>query len=667
MEQPIVRFRSRERPAPPRRLDLPDRALRRLRIGGVTALVLAALAPAPASAFDPFGLFGRDEVPTPSPDALPYRLEIVANGGRGLVRPLQDASSLYRLRANPPPDAEALVRRAEADLPRLVDALWGAGHYDGRVVVEVAGVPLALGGGASEAALRAAEGYRAQAPAPVRILADPGPLFRVRAVRILDEAGRPLALPPRVARLAPGDPARSADVLAAEARIVDHFRAGGHPFARVARRDPVVFHDAAAMDLTLVVEAGPQARLGQIAVSGTQAVDPAVVRSFIYAEPGDPYSPRALADIRRSVGRIEALSSVRVREAEALDAGGDLPILAEVADHPPRVVGFAAQYSTVDGPGLRAYWTHRNLFGGAERLRVEGHAGWLGGRTPGFVRGERFFDELGGRLSASFLKPALGGSRNDFVADAVVSRERTHGYTSRHLGASAGIRHRFGDSFWVQAAVEAERGQARDILGAVDYRLVGLPLSAAYDTTDSPLDPTRGMRFTGGITPYFGALGSLGMTVARATASTYWALTEDARTVLAARLGFGSIVGADLVDIPANRRFFAGGGGSVRGFAYRSLGPTFAGEPIGGRSLIEASFEARFRLTDTIGLVPFFDAGQAFASSLPDFRERIRAAVGLGLRYYTGIGPIRLDLATPLNPPGRRRPVALYVSIGQAF
>jgi translocation and assembly module TamA len=646
-----------------------NRALRRLGIGAAATLVVSGLAPGPATAFDPFGLFAREEVPPPpSAEALPYRLEIVAQGGRGLVRPLQDASSLYRLRTDPPPDAEALVRRAQADLPRLLDALWGAGHYDARVVVEVAGVPLALSDGAGGAAIRAAEAYRARTHVPVRIVADPGPLFRLREVRILDGVGRPLDLPPRVAALNPGDPARSADVLAAEARIVDHFRARAHPFARVARRDPVVLHGAAAMDLTLAVEPGPRAGIGPIAVSGTQAVDPAVVRSFIYAEPGDPYSPRALAGIRRSVGRIEALASVRVREAEALDAAGNLPIGVEVTERLPRVVGFAAQYATVDGPGLRAYWTHRNLFGGAERLRIEGHGGWLGGRTPGHVRrGEGFFDELGGRLSASFLKPALGGTRNDLVADAVVARERTDGYTSRLLGATAGIRHRFDDSLWVQAAVEAERGQARDVLGAIDYRLVGLPLSAAYDSTDSPLDPTRGVRFTGGLTTYFGGLGTLGMTVARATASTYWAVTEDARTVLAARLGFGSIMGADLADIPANRRFFAGGGGSVRGFAYRSLGPAFAGQPVGGRSLFEASLEARFRITDTIGLVPFVDAGQAFASSFPDFRERLRAAVGLGLRYYTGIGPIRLDVATPVNPEGRRRPVALYVSIGQAF
>jgi translocation and assembly module TamA len=129
----------------------------------------------------------------------------------------------------------------------------------------------------------------------------------------------------------------------------------------------------------------------------------------------------------------------------------------------------------------------------------------------------------------------------------------------------------------------------------------------------------------------------------------------------------GSIVGAELDEIPANRRFYAGGGGSVRGYRYRTLGPTFLGEPIGGRSLLEASLEARIKITNTIGIVPFVDAGTAFESSFPDFDEDIRVAAGLGLRYYTSIGPIRLDVAIPVNPGPGDPSYAIYVGIGQAF
>jgi len=154
----------------------------------------------------------------------------------------------------------------------------------------------------------------------------------------------------------------------------------------------------------------------------------------------------------------------------------------------------------------------------------------------------------------------------------------------------------------------------------------------------------------------------------KARASTYYSIDEAARIVLAGRAAVGSVSGAALDQIPANHRFYAGGGGSVRGYRYRSLsplGPT--GEVIGGRSLFEASFEARFKITDTIGLVPFLDMGSAFQSAYPDFKEQMRYAAGLGLRYYTAVGPIRLDVATPLNPRDGDKAWALYIGIGQAF
>ncbi|HYF56414.1 MAG TPA: autotransporter assembly complex family protein [Salinarimonas sp.] len=644
------------------------------------AIVLAAslmlAAPAAAAGFDPLAWLGlRETAPEPSADALPYDLEVeVVGGERSLAGTLRDAARLQALRAEPPTDADALVRRARADLPRLVDALWGAGHYNARLAVEVAGVPLKLGEDRTEAAVRAASAYRGAARVPVRILADPGPVFRVRALRVLGPDGAPIppeVLPARVVGLEPGDPARTAAILAAQARIVDHWRARSRPFARIARADPVVIHPEAALDLTLAVDPGPVVAFGEARVGGTSAVDPAVVRSFIYTRPGDPYSPDAIASIRRSVGSIEALSSVRVRtpdDPSGLAPDGTLPILVEVSDRAPRAVGVSAQYSTTDGPALRGYWVHRNLFGGAERLRIEGSLSYLAQGGPGEARGGSRADDLGGRFTVGFLKPALGGTRNDLIVDATAARERTQGYVSRFAAVTAGIRHRFAERAFVQAGIEAEAGSARDVLGTVDYRLIGLPLTVAYDTTDRPLDPSEGIRLSATLAPYPAFLGSsVGITVARATGSAYLSLDEASRVVLAGRVGLGTILGGDLEDIPANRRFFAGGGGSVRGFAYRSLGPRALGEPIGGKSLLEGSLEARIRVTDTIGIVPFVDAGTAFEGSLPDGSQRIRVAAGLGLRYHTGIGPIRLDVATPLGRERGDRPVAVYLGFGQAF
>jgi translocation and assembly module TamA len=655
-------------------------AARRGRSVLLLASLLAAFSPGQAVAFDFFGLFGSsEEPPAATPDALPYAITVEGTEDSGLRRALEGASTLYRLRQEAPPDGEGLLRRTEVDLARLTDVVWGAGYYDGRISIAIGRTRLEAGRAIAPDVVRRVESYRGREPVPVRILVEPGPIFTLRSVTAREaRTGLPFApeeLPSRIVTRDQGRDAASATVLAAEARIIDHFRNAGHPFAKVTRRDPVVDHPARAVDIAFLVDPGPFAHLGSITVRGTEAVDPAVVRSFIYATPGDPYSPKALADIRRSVSRIEALGSVRVREGEALDASGGLPIAVDVTERPPRLFGFSARFSTVDGPGFRTYWAHRNLFGGAERLRLEADLFYADRDFPRFdpVTGKKEdpldLSNLGGRFTASFLKPALYGTRWDFLLDATAARETTESYTSRFVNGTAALRYRFTDTFSVQGGLEVERGQSSDSLGQVDYTLVGLPLSVTYDSTDSLLDPTRGIRATASVAPYPEFMGSdPGIVVARAQASTYYALDEDARYVLAGRLAVGSIAGAALDEIPANRRFYAGGGGSVRGYEYRTLSPVDAfGEPIGGRSLIEGSFEARIKVTDTIGIVPFVDAGTAFESSFPDFDETIRVAAGLGLRYYTAIGPIRLDVAVPLNPRPGDPAAAFYISLGQAF
>ena len=418
---------------------------------------------------------------------------------------------------------------------------------------------------------------------PIRVVVEPGPLFKVRTVTVRDaRTGRPFdpqELPPRLLARDEGSDAASATVLAAEARIVDRFRNGGHPFVKVVRRDPVVDHRSNTLDVSFAVDPGPKANLGDIVVRGTENVDPAVVRSFIYAAPGDPYSPKALTDIRKSVSRIEALGSVRVREAEALDASGRLPVAVDVTERPPRLVGFSARYSTLDGPGLRAYWANRNLFGGAERLRFDADLYYATrddifrfDPVTGKKRDDWDWSDIGGRFSASFLKPALYGTRWDLLVDGTVAREVTDYYTARFVNGTGVLRYRFSDTFSMQGGIEAERGQSSDTISNVDYTLVGLPLSVTYNSTDNLLDPTRGVRLTASLAPYPKFLGSdPGVFVAKAQGSTYYAFDEDARTVIAGRVALGSISGADLDEIPSNRRFYAGGGGSVRGYKYQSL------------------------------------------------------------------------------------------------
>ena len=649
-------------------------------IAAFAAGVLALDAKEGARAFDFFGLWGSSEAPPPvSRAAISYAVTIdVAGGDRTLTNAVKDASSLYKLRQDAPPDGDALARRAGRDFVPMIDALWGAGYYNANVTISIDRASLTIGSSDIGAFSRAAERYRNRAVAPIAIKVAPGPLFRLRSIRILNPAGAEFSkeeLPARIVGLKPGDPAAASDLRAAEARIVDYFRAQGRPLAKVQSIVPVVDHAADSMDVTLTMDPGPVARFGEATIVGPEHFDPAIVRSFLYIQSGDPYSPQALAEAKTSIRQIPAVGSVRITEGTSLDPSGLLPYQIDVGDRLPYAVGVSAKYSTTNGPAGQAYWEDRNLFGGAERLRLEADLFYAPPNAGYWPDLQRFTTGgLGGRVSASFLKPALNGTTNDFLFDALGEQVSTSGlgfvgYDVTDADATAVLRHRFSDVFSVQAGLEAQRGVATDSLGRVDYTLVGVPVSLTYDSTDSKLDPTRGVRLNASGVGFGTLLGSsLDLVRIKAFASSYYSVDADSRFVLAGRVGFGALSGPSLSEIPANWRFYAGGGGSVRGYAYDSLGPIAPfGAVVGGRSLFEASAELRVKVTDTIALAPFFDAGNAFASTFPDFSQPLYIAAGLGLRYYTSIGPIRLDVAFPLEHRSGNGPLAIYVSIGQAF
>ncbi len=630
-----------------------------------------------AGAFDFFGLFGaKDEQPTPRPDAIPYTIEITGlDGKKDIESALKDASNTWRLRAEAPSNGDGLARRVIADFPRLTDVLRASGYYDADIRVKIAGVAVGPDGEDSDHAARAADAMLNKEVATVTVAVDPGPLFSLRRLSVYDARTRaPIdytLFNKRAFDVGADTGARAATLRTLQTRWIDELRGKSYPLARVYKSEAVVAHKDHVMDATVTIDPGPRAGIGAVELKGSPGIDPDVIRSYIYLEEGEDYSPQKLADTRKSIAKIEAVGSARVEDGDALDANGNLPIVVDTTERKPHAVGVSAQYSTVDGPSVKAYWMDRNLFGGAERLRLElvaGLAPFAGGATFKGFPSLQFSDLIGG-LRASFLKPALWGTRNDLLVDAALMRENTNYYRANYGNVTTQIRHRFSDTASVQGGVEIERGHWDDTFGGHDYSLSGFPLSATYDSTDVALVPTRGVRAVVGVTPYVNILpNGVAMIQSKTQISTYQALDEDARYILAGRVGAGSIVGPDTKDIPASRRFFAGGGGSVRGFAYRSLSPTdAAGNYVGGSSLFEASLEARVKVTDAIGVVPFADTGAAFTSAAPNFSTSLRSSVGLGFRYYTGIGPIRLDFATPLNPRAGDPRVAFYFGIGESF
>lgn len=599
----------------------------------------------------------------PAPDATPYTVSLTVTGGDSALKDrIEAASALERLRERAPSGAAGLVRRALADRRDINAALYGAGYYGGVIRIRLAGI-------APDAPdiFQRVEAARARGPVPVEIDVQAGPLFQFGRVELLDAANRrPLADAPSLTRLRlePGEPALATSILRAEGAIVDHWRRLAHPFARVADKEVVADHKTNKVDVTFLIAPGPVATFGRFTVVGADFLTPGFIEERIEITPGTPYSPEVLDRLRRRLLEYEAIASVRINEADRLAPDGSLPITIEVSARLPRYVGFSATYSSTDGSAINAYWGHRNLFGGGETLRLDAQVSWFGEKSEAVPNADPF----GYKLAATFVKPGIYTAQDDLVANAAVLREVTNAYVREAVTLLAGIRHRYSDDLTLQVSIDLEESQVEDSTGTNDYGIVGVPIELTYDSTDSKLDPSRGWRATATVEPfaYLGDAGA-GPTLFRGAVSTYHAFDENKRFILAGRMAAGSIVGAGLYDVPPQRRFYVGGGGSLRGYDYQSASPRNEdGIIIGGRSFFEASVEARLRVTDTIGIVPFFDMGSAFASEWPDF-DSIKYSAGIGLRYYTAIGPLRVDLAFPLNPGPEDGDFGVYVSLGQAF
>ena len=330
----------------------------------------------------------------------------------------------------------------------------------------------------------------------------------------------------------------------------------------------------------------------------------------------------------------------------------------EATERVHRTIGAGLAYNTSQGFGARAFWENRNLFGNAEYLRVAGEAG----------------QQLDA-FRANFRRPDFLTVDQDFLATVEVANDTPVAYNSRREIATAGIERRVdrwltgGLSFLVEKANVTQLANVSPMTGTQHYELVGLPAYVKLDQTNNLLNPTTGYRAQLNVTPAHTFSGShLTFSTNLVSGSTYWALDSEDRMVLAGKLALGSLDGAPLSQLPSDQRIYAGGGGSVRPYGYLMAGPLAPNnKPIGGRSSLVLNLEARVGITDNIGIVPFVDAGSYYESPLPQLSRTFLYGVGLGLRYYTAFGPLRLDLATPLHKRSADSPVQVYISLGQAF
>jgi translocation and assembly module TamA len=616
----------------------------------------ASLAVERAEAFELFGfkLFENDTteaVEVVDPLSYSVTLEVAGNDPEGDLRSeLEAASQLVQGADRPVSGSIGLIQRANGDFEQLIAALYENARYAGEVRILLDGRRLAdlppdakLGG---------------SGPVPVRILVDPGKQFRFGDVSVRDADGRVYSAVEQ--GLAPGQLAKSTVILDAEQALVLELERDGHPFAKVSGRDVVADHARGLLDVSLELDAGPVAPFGQTAVNGAESVDSQFIARMAGIRQGEQYDPEELAAAEKRLRALEVFSSVNVRGSESLSGDGSVPVEVTVSERKHRYLGVGATYSSTDGGGLEAYWGHRNLFGRAEKLRIEGSVSSLG--KTGQVK------DMTWRGAALFEKPGVLGPASKFVSRLELEQENPDAYRRFSVEAAAGITYELTAQQTVSAGVNVEYARLTDSFNVdLETITVALPLEYVRDTRDSKLNPTSGTRLSLLVEPTYEINGGATFVKLRAEASAYRALDADKRFVLAGRVAAGTIYGASLASVPANRRFYAGGGGSVRGYGYQDIGPVnAAGQPTGGRSLIETSAEIRIGVTDTIGLVPFVDAGLVSASETFS-GAKFKAGAGIGVRYSTPFGPLRVDVAVPLNKDATDPDYGIYAGIGQAF
>ncbi|MGV8953544.1 MAG: autotransporter assembly complex protein TamA [Cypionkella sp.] len=616
------------------------------------------LSAAPVAAFDLFGL-KLFEDPKAADAALladpqPYKVNLSVNGDGDIEGAVRNASSLVADQDQPASGAAGLLAKGRGDYRRIVAALYNEGYYGGVVSIRVGG----------QEAAKLAPDTDLPDPVEVAIVVEPGPLFHFNSVNIVNVA--PVSsdwadyVPPASSRgLNSGDIAKAGAIVKAEALALEAWRQLGYAKAEIANRNVVADHATSTVDVTITVNPGMKAAFGPVAVSGTERMDPDFVRRQTGLAVGEEYDPDTLARAQKRLDRLEVFSSARLEAAQSIGADGLLPYSLIVQELPGARFGVGANYSSIDGLGVEAFHLWRNLFGQAERLRLDAKVASIA-----YPIDTTQFDYLFG---GTFTKPGVFTPDTDLVA--AVSAERTvyPTYTQTSANGKLGLTHMFSDQITFEGGATLDRSRFDDTFGTRDFTTAGVYAGATLDFRNDKVDATSGWYAKVSVEPFYEFRFANPGAKFTVEGRTYFGFAEDDKFVLAGRVKAGAVVGPSQAEISPDKLFFAGGGGSVRGYGYKSIGVNDGqGNVTGGRYLLEASLEARAKVTDTIGVVGFLDGGYVAADVFPGL-EDLRIGAGLGVRYYTGLGPLRLDVAIPLNKKAGDSDYAVYVGIGQAF
>lgn len=627
--------------------------------------------PQTLAAFELFGihLFGQKATNSSSYNISGtekfYKVDVVAPLGAPSegVKIVKSVSSLVADK-DKALSSSGLLAKARSDYRAILSALYADGRYGGIISIKINGLEAA----------DLSPVTQLPAQSKIVIIIDAGPQYVFSVAGINQVAPFVKYKTNRMSTIEElgyktGTIAKSETILKAERWAVEGWRRQGYAKAKVIKSEVVADHAARLIDAQIAVDPGQEAYYGPLSVRNVSTkprVDSSYIAWMTGLKTGQRYDSAVLAKASERLARLNVFRAVNIREAETINPDGSLPLTLVVEERKPRRFGAGGSYSTLDGAGFEAYWMHNNLFGRAEQLKIEAKVSGIGSNKEQSYNFKNFDYLLGG----TFIKPGIFTPDTDLRTELKIQQDVLENYTTKALRGKFGITHIFNGHLSGQMAVKVSTGYSHDIhFGHHHFTTVGLPSGLIYDSRNNKFNATKGLYGEVNVEPFYEV--RFGNFIAQMTVEgrSYWALDAKNRFVFAARAKLGTIIGSDKAQLPSDILFFAGGGGSVRGYAYRNIGIKTGNDAIvGGRALVEGSAELRLSLNDKIGLVSFLDGGSVGEKARFDFSsKKIKWGAGIGGRYMTDLGPLRVDLAFPLKREKGDPRIGFYVGIGQAF
>ncbi len=561
-----------------------------------------------------------------------------------LQEAILNASLLAEAARSKKTDVQELLADARADYPRILSALYENGYFGGVVNIFVDGREVSD--------ISPLDTPEAINEIVTRVL--PGRLYRFGVA-----SASPLARGTEVTLgFATGEPAELDAIRQAANRAVNGWRARGHAKVAIEEQEITARHDARQVDARIELAPGPQLTFGSVRVSGNKDVRTARILKIAGLEEGRVYSPAEIARSEERLRRTGSFSAARIAEADEIGEGNTLPMTIEVVEQTPRRFGFGAEYSTDEGLGVTGFWLHRNLLGGAERFRIGGGVNGIGGTD----------DDVDLDFGVRFERPATPRADTDLFVALSLDRLNERDFTADTAEFTVGFTRYATQELTVEYGLGLVYSEDEDDFGDTIYKFGILPLAAEYDRRRNLLNPKDGYYIDLEMTPFLGFSDTSDGVLTELDARGYESFGVNENLTVATRFQIGSVAGPDLLDTPTVYRFYSGGGGTVRGQGFQSLFiEDDLGRRTGGRSFFGASLELRSGVTEAIEVVGFYDYGYIGAETFPDFSGNSHSGAGLGVRYNTGIGPLRFDVATPVSGDTDSSGIYIYIGIGQAF